>query len=107
MAKWITAQELVDRMTSADPPIVIDVRLAQIGQIPGAHHVPVTDLEDKEWHWDADRDLVVFCQYGRGASDYASEVLEEQGYTRVFKLKGGLDAWNALFGAWREQSPTK
>lgn len=74
---------------------MIDVRFSPVGKIPGAVHVPVTDLEDKEWHWDNEGPIVVYCQYGRGASDYAAEVLEEQGYSRVRTLSGGLDAFVA------------
>ncbi|MCL4494020.1 MAG: rhodanese-like domain-containing protein [Firmicutes bacterium] len=100
MAGEITARELLDRLRSGDadhPIIVIDVRLAQIGTIPGARHVPVTDLEDKEWEWDPNAELVVYCQLGKGGSDYAAEVLEEQGYQKVYKLVGGMDSWEQLF----------
>ncbi len=100
MAGEITAQELRERLSSRNadihPITIIDVRLAQIGKIPGARHVPVTDLEDKEWDWDAESELVVYCQFGKGGSDYAAEVLEEQGYQKVYKLVGGMDSWAKL-----------
>lgn len=95
MAEWITAEQLAERLVSGDPPVLIDVRMGSADAIAGSRHVPVIDLEDKSWDWDASRDLVVYCHFGRGASDYAAEVLEEQGYRRVFKLKGGLEAWQA------------
>lgn len=93
MAEPISPAELYRRMGESDHVTVIDVRFAQIEEIPGSVHVPVTDLEDKEWHWDPDYELVVFCQHGRGASDYAAEVLEEQGYRHVRTLAGGMDAY--------------
>lgn len=95
----ITARELRERLSSSRAShsiTVIDVRLAQIGTIPGARHVPVTDLEDKEWDWDPDSEMVVYCQFGKGGSDYAAEVLEEQGYRKVYKLVGGMDSWAKL-----------
>ena len=97
MAKDILASELAAWRRQGLPVVVIDVRFDQIGTIPGSVHVPVTDLEDKEWDWEKTTKLVVCCQYGRGASEYAAEVLEEQGYKEVYKLKGGLDAWIAEF----------
>ncbi|MGC8488107.1 MAG: rhodanese-like domain-containing protein [Clostridia bacterium] len=39
--------------------------------------------------------MVVFCQHGHGASEYAQEVLREQGNRRVVRLAGGVDAWMA------------
>ncbi len=96
MAEYVTIQDVLNWKDSGENLILIDVRLAQIGAIPGSVHVPVTDLEDKEWQWDANAKLVVFCQYGRGASEYAAEVLEEQGYSRVFKLQGGMDSFTGL-----------
>lgn len=95
MAEYVTVEDVMKWQTAGENLVLIDVRLAQIGEIPGSVHVPVTDLEDKEWHWDTSAKLVVFCQYGRGASEYAAEVLEEQGHTQVFKLQGGMDAWVA------------
>lgn len=93
MAEYIDAQELVKRLGSETPPLLIDVRIGQIGQIPGATHIPILDLEDRPEPVQPDRDVVVFCQFGKGASEYAAEVLEEQGWTRVYKLRGGMDGW--------------
>ncbi|PSR20605.1 MAG: rhodanese-like domain-containing protein [Sulfobacillus acidophilus] len=94
MAEYIQPQELVQRLREPHPPLIVDVRIGQIGQIPGALHVPVLDLEDKPRDWDRDQDVVVFCQFGKGASEYAAEVLEEQGFRRVWKLAGGMDGWS-------------
>ncbi len=93
MAERISASEVRRRMHEGVRPLLIDVRLGRVEPIPGAVHVPVTDLEDQPWDWPRDRDLIVYCQYGGGGSDYAAEVLEEQGYDRVFILAGGVDAW--------------
>ncbi len=95
MADYVTVKDVMGWQAAGEKLVLIDVRLARIGEIPGSVHVPVTDLEDKEWHWDPGATLVVFCQYGRGASEYAAEVLEEQGHSRVFKLQGGMEAWTA------------
>lgn len=103
MAQYIEAEQLVRRLQGSDPPLVVDVRIGQVGEIPGAIHVPVLDLEDHPHQWDRHRDIVVFCQFGKGASEYAAEVLEEQGYARVFKLVGGMDGWNAYLKRMTEK----
>jgi thiosulfate sulfurtransferase len=91
---------LRERLEAGRPTILIDVRLAPAPSIPGAVHVPVTDLEDEPRVFDRESLLVVFCQHGRGASDYAREVLQEQGYRHVVALAGGLDAW------WADTAPS-
>ncbi|MCL5116496.1 MAG: rhodanese-like domain-containing protein [Firmicutes bacterium] len=94
MSEYIKPEELARRMQGSNPPRVVDVRIGQIGQIPGSEHVPVLDLEDHPLNWDRDAEIVVYCQFGKGASEYAAEVLEEQGFRRVWKLVGGMDGWN-------------
>lgn len=91
----ITVEALKRRLQAGLPTVLIDVRLGKTGSIPGAVSVPVTDLEDDPQEWDRDALLVVFCQHGRGASEYAQEVLREQGYPHVARLEGGVDAWLA------------
>ena len=84
------------RLLDGDPLTVIDVRLGKLNTMPEAVRVAVTDLEDEPRAWPKDRDLVVFCQHGGRGSEYAAQVLEEQGYDRVYILQGGLDAYVAL-----------
>ena len=89
----ITVPEVVERLRRGLPTVLIDVRFAKIGDVPGSVAVPVTDLEDDPRDWDPEALLVVFCQHGHGASEYAQEVLREQGYDQVARLTGGVDAW--------------
>lgn len=96
MASRVFADTLTEWLAGNRSPVLIDVRFAQLGSIPGAVHIPVLELEDEPREFPKDRDLVVFCQHGGGASDYAAEVLEAQGYDRVFVLHGGADAFLAI-----------
>lgn len=89
----ITVEDLEARQRAGEPTVLIDVRFGKVGEIPGALAVPVTDLEDDPREFDRHALLVVFCQHGKGASEYAQEVLREQGYQRVVRLAGGADAW--------------
>lgn len=99
MAEWITAEELTQKLSGHDEAfLLLDVRLSPQGGIPGSRHISVIDLEDGDWPWPVDQHFVVYCQFGKGSSDYAAEVLEEKGYRHVLKLRGGLDAWRALEG---------
>ncbi|MDA8206264.1 MAG: rhodanese-like domain-containing protein [Thermaerobacter sp.] len=103
MSEYIEPQELALRLADPNPPLLVDVRIGQVGHIPSAVHVPVLDLEDEPREWERDRDIVVFCQFGKGASEYAAEVLEEQGFQHVLKLRGGMDGWNAYLSGWAKR----
>lgn len=89
----ITVEALKARLAAGVPTVLIDVRLGKVGTIPGALQIPVTDLEDEPRAYPKDALLVVFCQHGHGASEYAQEVLREQGQPNVVRLVGGVDAW--------------
>jgi len=75
--------------------ILLDVRTdkeyAQ-GHIPGAVHVPLTDIGEKIKKLKKDKDIVVFCQNG-SRSIWAIKRLMGMGYKNLYNLKGGYRAW--------------
>ncbi len=75
---------------------VLDVRTPAefaAGHIPGAHSIPVDELEDRLGELPPrDRTLLVTCAAG-GRSTAACEVLAERGWTRMLNLAGGMHAW--------------
>jgi metal-sulfur cluster biosynthetic enzyme/rhodanese-related sulfurtransferase len=75
---------------------VLDVRTPAefaAGHIPGAHLVPVDELEDRLGELPArDHAMLVTCAAG-GRSTMACEVLAERGWTRMLNLSGGMHGW--------------
>src|SRR5262249_37111165 len=75
---------------------VLDVRTPAefaAGHIPGAHLIPVDELEDRLGELPArDRAMLVTCAAG-GRSSAACELLAEHGWTRMLNLAGGMHAW--------------
>lgn len=75
--------------------VLLDVRTdkeyAQ-GHIPGAVHVPLTDIGEKVKKLKKDKDIVVFCQNGN-RSIWAIKRLMGMGYKNLYNLKGGYRAW--------------
>ncbi len=75
--------------------VLLDVRTdkeyAQ-GHIPGAVHVPLTDIGEKVKKLKKDKDVVVFCQNGN-RSIWAIKRLMGMGYKNLYNLKGGYRAW--------------
>jgi rhodanese-related sulfurtransferase len=77
--------------------LVIDLRSKELydaGHIVDARNVPVAELESqadslKKWR---DRNVITYCDSGaQGAS--AARSLMKLGFTKVFNLQGGLNAW--------------
>jgi rhodanese-related sulfurtransferase len=77
--------------------LVIDLRakdLYDAGHIGEARNVPLADLESqaeslRKWR---DKNVITYCDSGaNGAS--AARSLIKLGFTKVFNLQGGLNAW--------------
>ncbi len=62
------------------------------GHIPGAIHIPLTEIGDKVKKLKKDKEIVVFCQNGN-RSIWAIKRLMSMGYKNLYNLKGGYRAW--------------
>ena len=95
----IDSQILSDRLDSAYPPRVLDVRTPgefETAHIAGAYNMPLDLLRE---HRDEiikhlDEDLVLVCRSGQRAVK-AEETLREAGLGNVHILDGGITAWEA------------
>ncbi|HEY2781241.1 MAG TPA: rhodanese-like domain-containing protein [Steroidobacteraceae bacterium] len=77
--------------------LVIDLRSKELydaGHIVDARNVPVAELESqadalKKWR---DKNVITYCDSGAQGSS-AARSLMKLGFTKVFNLQGGLNAW--------------
>jgi rhodanese-related sulfurtransferase len=77
--------------------LVIDLRTKEsydAGHIGDARNVPMAQLESqaeslKKWR---DKNVVTYCDNGTSGANGA-RVLMKLGFTKVFNLQGGLNAW--------------
>ena len=94
----ITAEELKERLNKGETPVIIDVREDweyQETNIGGAQNIPLgtlpqrlDDLEDLK-----EQEVIVHCKSGaRSAS--AKAFLQQQGFTKVRNLLGGIQGYN-------------
>jgi rhodanese-related sulfurtransferase len=98
--RWQTdPSDLAAERVGGRGPIVVDTRddaSWRQGRIPGALHVPGSELAERidTVVPDPDADLVVYC-WGPGCngSTKAALRLAELGYTRVRELIGGFEYW--------------
>ncbi len=55
--------------------------------------IPLNELPARFQELDRSKKIVIHCHAG-GRSRFATQFLLEQGFTRVFNLKGGITAWS-------------
>lgn len=92
----IEVEQLRDMLQSAQPPFVLDVREGwenEMCQIPGNSLIPLAALPNRLAELPKDRPVVVHCHHG-GRSARAVAFLQQQGFTQVFNLTGGIHAWS-------------
>lgn len=95
--RQIRASQLAEWLADANrpPPLLLDVRepweLAQC-QIEGSVHVPMHMIPLRCAEFDPQREIVAICHHG-GRSMQVCMFLERKGYSAVFNLLGGIEAW--------------
>lgn len=85
------AKELMDQKKVT----VLDVRTPeefQAGHIPGATLIPVQELEGRLGELKKDRSYLVVCRSGN-RSVQASEILTGKGFSKIYNLTEGMNAW--------------
>lgn len=84
---WLDTQDI-------DNPLVFDVRPAEkiaMGTLPGGRRLDKQAINDIE-KFDKDTPLVFVCQVGQ-SSMAAAEFFRKKGYSKIYNLTGGYDAW--------------
>lgn len=85
------------RMIEEDGALVLDVREGReyaSGRIPRSRHLPLSQLDRQmgDLERDRDRPIIVSCRSGR-RSAHAGIYLCRHGFSKVYNLKGGVNAW--------------
>jgi rhodanese-related sulfurtransferase len=78
--------------------VLLDVRTDkeyEQGHIPGAVHIPLSEIGERIKKLKKDKELVVFCQNG-SKSIWAIKRLMGMGYKNLSNLKGGYNAWKRI-----------
>ena len=97
----MTVAELLDKLEGPEAPLLVDVRQrlaieAEPG-IPNAVHISLDELVHRHGELPRSRDLVLYCRCpADAASAQAALLLQRKGFSRVWPLAGGLDAWRAV-----------
>ena len=99
----ITVDDLLDRINSDQPLLIIDVRSRlefdgadkAYGHIPNAKSIPFTKLASnlEDLHPFKEKEIVTICP-GGGMSFVAAEIMVEAGFKDVKSLTGGMYRWH-------------
>lgn len=94
--KEITVQELNEKKENNEEFLLLDVREDveyMVSNLDG-HHIPLGQLPNRlhEINKNKDAEIVVMCRSGNRSSR-AVAYLENQGFTNVANLKGGIKKW--------------
>jgi rhodanese-related sulfurtransferase len=76
--------------------VLLDVREPEelaVAAVRGARHIPMREVPARLSELDAATPIVVMCHAG-GRSRRVAEFLQQNGFSNVFNLKGGIDAWS-------------
>jgi len=99
----ITAAEAHKIVDSEKPEdvTVLDVRQPteyENGHIPGAHLIPLSELQARLEELDKDKKTLVYCRSGN-RSRSGSEILLTAGFREVLNMEGGINAWQGITAA--------
>lgn len=92
----MTPRQLKARLDQADDkPLVLDVREPwELGvcALEDVTHIPMGQIPARLTELDKERDIVVLCHHGVRSQQVAN-FLARNGFSRLYNLQGGIDAW--------------
>jgi adenylyltransferase/sulfurtransferase len=91
----MTVEELKQRLDQGEKLFILDVRNPeeyQICRLAGSTLIPLPELPRRYGELDPNSDMVVHCKSGM-RSARAIQFLQQQGFTRLTNLTGGILAW--------------
>lgn len=89
-------------LAAQDPPRLLDVREPwehAVARLQGSTLIPMREIPARLGELNLEQPVIVYCHHGMRSRQVAG-FLEQKGFTAVFNLAGGIDAWS------REVDPT-
>jgi adenylyltransferase/sulfurtransferase len=93
----ITVTELAELLRNQTNICLVDVREPvehDVASISGSILVPLATVPEQAGQWSKDQEIYLHCKAG-GRSARAAKYLQDQGFTHVTNVTGGMDAWLA------------
>ncbi|MBX9723849.1 MAG: hypothetical protein K2X81_20750, partial [Candidatus Obscuribacterales bacterium] len=93
--KTVAPLQLNQELKAGRQLVLLDVRTPEevlFGQIPGARHIPLAELNERSVELNDKDDIVVYCK-GGARSNKAMHILLSKGFNKTRNLIGGITAW--------------
>lgn len=102
-AQFISVEELKTKMNKQEAVVILDVRGGDYDtsstKIKGATRIVPAELANSLTKLPKDKVIVTYCSCPTdGGSISAAKTLMQNGFKKVFVLKGGWNAWNGASG---------
>jgi rhodanese-related sulfurtransferase len=92
----INVHKLAEKREAGEEFFLLDVREQNENdfcRIEGATLIPLGEILQRFEEIPKDRPVIAYCHHGR-RSERALVFLKSQGFTEVFNVVGGIDAWS-------------
>lgn len=92
----ISALNLQKRLQNKVTLLLLDVREQhefEYAHIEGSQHIPLGQIPQRIAEIDSSHECVVICHHGI-RSQQAATFLVNSGFTNIYNLSGGIDAWS-------------
>jgi rhodanese-related sulfurtransferase len=98
LAHWInsSAEASAEASIPKQKPIILDVREQwewDLAHIDTSTHIPMGEITGRFGELDMNQAVVCVCHHGMRSMQVAM-FLERQGFSTIFNLTGGIDAWS-------------
>lgn len=100
--EWRERQTLGKTLTSYEASRLINEQATLIdlrsfdeykkGHIAGAKNYPLSDFRNQFSRIKKDKPVILYCKNGLSSKN-AAQILHENGYTEIYNLGGGYEAW--------------
>lgn len=91
----ITVEQTIELNETVESLVVLDVRSYEeyrSHHIGGSINIPVEALQYNLEEFEKDDEILVYCKSG-GRSSRAMKILSDSGFSKVYNMLGGIDAW--------------
>jgi len=91
----MTAPETKQYISENQAVILIDVRESwecNTAFIEGSIHIPISEIQNKMHDYNEEQVIIFVCHHGV-RSRMVGVYFEQNGYTNIINLRGGIDSW--------------